>query len=93
MTRFDNRWTRRASLTAAAGLALAVTVYPRGLVHDGALLSHGMLSLLMLGMSAGFVHGTGFIPDNRYLRVLLGPIVAWPLLLLGWTLFARNALL
>lgn len=94
MTRsvLNHRWARALSLSAAASLALAVTAYPRGLMHDGIALDHGLLSLLMWGMSAGFVHGVGFDPDNRWLRLLLGPLVAWPLLLLGWGLFVRNYL-
>jgi predicted membrane protein len=92
MTPLGNGWARGALLAAAASLALAVTVYPRGLMHEGVLLNHGLLSLLMWGMSAGFVHGVGFDPNNRYLRVLLGPFIAWPLLLLGWTLFVHNYL-
>lgn len=71
---------------------MAVTVYPKGLVHDGVVTSHGMLMLMMLGMSAGFVHGVGFDPDNRWLRLILGPLIAWPLLLAGWALFIRNYL-
>ncbi len=92
MTLSSNGWARGLSLAAAAGLALAITVYPRGLTHDGVLLGHGWLALLMWGLSAGFVHGVGFDPDNRILRVLLGPLIAWPLLLLGWIFFVRNYL-
>lgn len=80
------------SLTLAASLALAVVVYPRGLIHQGSAPGHGMLMLLMLGMSAGFVHGVGFVPDNRWARMLLGPYVAWPILFFGWALFLRNYL-
>lgn len=89
---FKHRWGRWFSLAAAASLALAITAYPRGLMHGGVALDHGLLSLLMWGMSAGFVHGVGFDPDNRWLRLLLGPLAAWPLLLLGWVLFIRNYL-
>lgn len=94
MTRnlFSHSWTRSLSLASAASLALAVTAYPRGLMHEGIALDHGLLSLLMWGMSAGFVHGVGFDPSNHWLRVLLGPVIAWPILLLGWTLFLRNYL-
>lgn len=88
----DSSLARGMLLFAAAGLALAVTIYPRGLMQDGVALNHDLLSVLMWGMSAGFVHGVGFDPSNRWLRVLLGPVVAWPLLLLGWTLFVRNYL-
>ena len=84
--------TRGLSLTLAAALALAVIVYPRGLIHQGAAPDHGRLTLLMLGMSAGFVYGVGFVPDNRWVRMLLGPYVALPILLAGWAIFIRNYL-
>lgn len=62
----------------ALALMLLITLLPRGLTtHDGSAISHGLLTLIMWGMSAGFVHGIGFIPQNRVLRVLLGPLVAW----------------
>ena len=83
---------RGLSLTLTAALALAVIVYPRGLIHQGAAPDHAQLTLLMLGMSAGFVHGVGFVPDNRWARMLLGPYVAWPILLAGWAIFIRNYL-
>lgn len=92
MTRLTLQWERRVLLTLAAGLALAVIVYPRGLVHEGVLLDHGWLALLMWGICAGFVHGVGFTPDNRALRILLGPVVAWPVLLPGCALFIYNSL-
>ena len=85
-----NKWTRIASLIAAAGLALAVTVYPRGLLHNETLLGHGYLMLMMWGMSAGFVYGVGFEPDGRWLRRLFGPCIAGVLLLSGWGLYLRN---
>jgi predicted membrane protein len=28
-------------------------------------------------MSAGFVHGIGFVPRNNILRIVLGPVAAW----------------
>jgi cyd operon protein YbgE len=75
----DTSWARALSLLAALGLMLLVTLLPRGLTGaDGSPLGHGVLTLVMWGMSAGFVHGVGFVPRNRILRVLLGPVVAWP---------------
>jgi cyd operon protein YbgE len=75
---FDSGWTRALSLAMALALMPLITLLPRGLTtEDGSAISHGLLSLIMWGMSAGFVHGIGFIPQNRVLRVLLGPVVAW----------------
>ena len=88
-----NKWTRIASLVAASGLALAVTAYPRGLLHHEVLVDHGYLMLMMWGMSAGFVYGVGFDPNSRWLRMLFCPCIAGALLILGWGLFLRNCLL
>jgi len=71
-------WPRGVSLLAALTLMLLVTLLPRGLtVDDGSPIGHGVLTLIMWGLSAGFVHGVGFVPHNRILRVLLGPLAAW----------------
>jgi predicted membrane protein len=48
-----------------------------------------VLTLIMWGMSAGFVHGVGFVPRNRVLRVLLGPVIAWLWMGLGLILYVQ----
>lgn len=74
----DHGWIRGITLAAALVLMFLVTLFPRPLtVEDGSPISHGILALIMWGLSAGFVHGVGFVPHNRTLRVLLGPAVAW----------------
>lgn len=80
----DSGWARGVSLVSALALMILVTILPRGLTDpDGSPISHGLLALIMWGMSAGFVHGVGFVPRNRILRVLLGPVVAWAWMALG----------
>ncbi len=71
---------RALSLVLASMMAVLVTVYPPALAHMG----HGLLSLMVWGMSAGFVHGLGFDPDGRFWRVVFSPLSAW--LLMGWGL-------
>lgn len=74
----NNGWARGVSLLAALTLMLLITLLPQGLIaEDGSPFGHGVLMLVMWGLSAGFVHGVGFIPRNRILRILLGPVVAW----------------
>lgn len=77
---------RMLSLLLALAMAGMVLTYPKALAHAG----HGMLSLIMLGMSAGFVHGVGFVPEYKLWRILFGPWVAWSLLLAGFVLFLRG---
>jgi len=94
MNRFlDSGWARGISLALALALMILVTVFPRGLTAiDGGPINHGILTLIMWGMSAGFVHGVGFIPRNRMLRVLLGPIVAWLWMSLGLAIYVQYVL-
>ncbi len=81
---------RAVSLLAAAAVAAVVIVYPRLVAQDTASVPHGFLVILLMGMSAAWVHGFGFIPENRILRVLFSPFVAWPVMLIGsWGVFLR----
>lgn len=74
----DSGWTRGISLAAAVTLMLLVTLLPSGLTDaDGSAVNHGVLSLVMWGLSAGFVYGVGFVPNPRALRIVFSPLVAW----------------
>jgi len=86
----DSGWARGVSLVPALALMILVTVLPRGLTGpDGSPISHGVLTLIMWGMSAGFVHGIGFVPRNNVLRVLLGPVIAWLLMGVGLIFYVQ----
>ena len=78
---------RMLSLLLAIALAGMVLAYPRALAEAG----HGMLSLMMLGICAGFVHGVGFVPEHKLWRIAFGPWLAWPLMGMGlWMLLLRG---
>jgi predicted membrane protein len=78
---------RMFSLLLAMGLAGVIFTYPNALVH----ISHGILSLIMLGICAGFVHGVGFIQNDKLWRVLFGPWMAWGLMIMGlWILLKTD---
>ena len=86
----NSGWANGLSLASALALMILVTLLPRGLTTaEGSAINHGVLSLIMWGMSAGFVHGVGFIPRNRVLRVLLGPMIAWPFMGVGLFFYAQ----
>ena len=79
---------RAVSLTAALAITVTVLVFPRLIALDMHTVPHGWLVLLMFGMSFGYVHGIGFVPQNKYLQTLFSPIIAWPLMTLGaWMVF------
>lgn len=78
-------WTSGAaahalSLFTAVALVALIVFYPRALATSPQGIHHGRLLLMMWGISAGFVHGVGFVPHSRLLGFLLGPFAAWLLM-------------
>lgn len=87
---FNSGWARGASLGTALVMMILITLFPRGLTAaDGSPISHGILALIMWGLSGGFVHGVGFVPRNPGLRLALGPLIAWPLMGVGLAFYVR----
>jgi predicted membrane protein len=74
---------RALSLAISLAISVSVMAWPILVVSADGSVNHGWLSMLMWGMAAGFVHGVGFVPRNRLLRVVLGPIAAWGVSLLA----------
>jgi predicted membrane protein len=70
---------RLFSLLLAAALSGVMLFVPTLLVGDD--VNHGLLTLLMWGIAAGFVHGVGYVPVHHIWRLLLGPLVGWGLML------------
>ena len=80
--------SRTVSGVAAFAVTATVIIFPRLIATDMHTVPHGQLVVLMLGMSAAYVHAFGFTPENRWLKWIFSPVVAWPLLLLGsWGVF------
>lgn len=81
-------WARLLSFALAAALTAFILIWPRAVAASLTEVRHGLLSLLMWGIAAGFVHGVGYVPVHRIWRLLLGPFVGWPLMLGGiaWVL-------
>ena len=74
------------ALTASGVLSLAPFMLARNVT--GA--AHGVLLFLMLGISAAFIHGVGFVPRARIIRVIASPAVAWPLIGLATSVLLLN---
>ncbi len=85
MSMYD-KTSRLVSLLGAILLALIIMIYPVALSQDGATPSHGLLALVMLGISAGFIHGVGFKPRAVIWKWLFHPALAWLLMALGLAL-------
>ena len=73
---------RLVSFLGAAGLSGLILVYPAFVTGIDNQVNHGMLSLLLWGIAAGFVHGIGFKPVNGFWKTSLGPVSAWSIMLL-----------
>ncbi len=84
----DRPWLRIVSLTAAFAVSAVLMLYPYALGTTMTPMLHTALPLLMLGVAGAFVHGTGFRPDAKALRILFSPIAAWPLMAVGAGLLA-----
>jgi len=84
--------SRTLSLLLAAPLALVLLIHPAAMLDGQGGYSHPQLMLVMWGVSAGFVHGVGFVPRLWLWRWLLGPLVDWPLLALGYSILLAPAL-
>ena len=82
-------WSRALSLLLASPLTLLLLIHPAAMLDAQGHYSHNLLMLVMLGVAGGFVHGVGFDPYARLWRLLFGPALAWPLLLMGYALLLR----
>jgi cyd operon protein YbgE len=67
--------------------AIAITAYlfvsPNSITNAANEVNHLLLTLMLLGTSAGFIHGSGFVPQLLIFRILFSPLFAWPALLFG----------
>jgi len=85
----EQRPLHLGSLGLALGLMSGGTLWPRALVRDTGRVDHLLALLLLWAMSAGFVHGLGFVPRHRVPRALLsgGACLAGLGLALAWRLW------
>lgn len=79
-------YTRVVSLLLAGPLSLIFLVHPAALLDANGHYSHGLISLSMLGMSTGFIHGVGFDPHGRLWRTVFHPLLGWVWMGLGYGL-------
>lgn len=79
----DNGPARVLSLLVAMVVSALVTFTPQLVISNGQAPDHGILTLLLCGMAGAYIHGVGFRHRHGFWRVLLGPELAWLLLLVG----------
>ena len=83
---FYRAWAKWLSFLLATPLSLVFLIHPALMLDSQGNYSHSALSLVMLGISAGFIHGVGFKPRFWLWKILFSPVVGWPLLALGYFL-------
>ncbi len=73
------------TISFAIGLAasLMLMLFPFLLHQVSGPRLHSGLPILMLGVAGTFVYGVGYVPDNKFLRILFGPLCSWTLILIG----------
>ena len=74
---------RTISFTIGLIASLALMVFPFVLHQVAGTRLHSGLPILMLGVAGTFVHGVGYVPANKFLRILFGPVCSWLLILVG----------
>ena len=77
------KFARLLSFTLAVGLYASLFLSPHSLGNTASEVNHGLLTLMLLGSSASFVHASGLVPRARLWRILFSPVLAWPLIILG----------
>ncbi|MPW43099.1 cytochrome bd biosynthesis protein [Acinetobacter guerrae] len=75
------------SFLLALPLAAVLLVHPAMMLDANGHYNHSVLMLVMLGISGGFIHGVGYIPQFWLWKWLFSPYIAWPLMLIGYYLW------
>jgi predicted membrane protein len=80
------RTIRTVSFLAALTISAALMLFPFLLRHVPGSRLHTVLPIMLFGVAGALVHGVGYRPDNALLRILLGPICAWSMIVSGMLL-------
>lgn len=72
--------TRFISIVLALLLSALLLVNPNHIADSTSALDHGYLTVLMVALSAAFVHGIGFDPRFWLWKIIFSPYFAWVIL-------------
>lgn len=70
--------SRLISYMGAIGITACLFIFPSAIADSAQSINHSVLSLILLSTSAGFIHGSGFVPRNLVWKVLFSPLFIWP---------------
>ena len=82
--RKPNKFAMAISFLMALPLAAVLLIHPGAMLDVNGHYNHSALMMVMIGISGGFIHGVGFLPQFWLWRWLFSPYVAWPLMLWGY---------
>jgi predicted membrane protein len=74
------RTLRTASFLTALALGVTLMLFPFVLRYVPTARLHTALPIALLGIAGALVHGIGYRPDSRLLRLLFGPLCAWSMI-------------
>jgi predicted membrane protein len=72
--------TRPISLLLSLAATVVLTVAPFLIARRMTPAVHAILPFLLIGILAGFVHGMGYVPRQRFIGALANPLFAWPVM-------------
>lgn len=83
-----NRWldrplARGISLILALLMSAMILINPHFVIGADGTSQHGLLMLLLVCVSIGFIHGVGFAPRKPFWHFIFSPWLSWPPILLG----------
>jgi len=86
----SNPFAMVISCLLAFPLAAVLLVHPAAMLDANGEYSHRAIMFIMIGISGGFIHGVGFIPQHWFWKWLFSPFLAWPLMLWGYYTWFLN---
>lgn len=83
-----NHWlngslARSISLLLALLMSAMILINPHFLINADGTSQHGLLMLLLICISIGFIHGVGFAPRQRFWHFIFSPWLSWPPIFAG----------
>ena len=78
----ENSTTVRVfSFLLALIFSVIILFNPHFIASTSEAIQHGILSVQMLAISCGFIHGIGFSAKKVYFKLFLSPFIHWPIML------------
>jgi predicted membrane protein len=68
---------RAGSLCLAITASIIGLVFPYLLAARATGLNQSVLLVMIFGIAGAFIHGAGFTPSNRAVKLLISPYVTW----------------